>query len=854
LADSLERVREAFAGRYAVERAVGEGGMATVYLARDEKHERAVAIKVLKPELAASIGAERFLREIKLAAQLQHPNILALYDSGEADGLVYYVMPFVEGESLRDRLDREKQLPIDEAIRLTLEVADALHCAHASGVVHRDIKPDNVLLLKASGHALVMDFGIARAVTAAGGDKLTQTGMAVGTPHYMSPEQATGQEHVDGRSDLYSLACVLYEMLAGQPPFDGPNALAILARHAMEAVPSLQIVRATVPDEVEEIVFTALAKTPADRYQTVQAFAEALASADLGMVSSRTTARAIPRRTMQHRLPTQQVEAVGAPPKRRGLHYGGVAAAVLAAAGVGVFLLRGGAGAAPAAAGPDSRRVAVLYFEDRSGGELGFLADGITEDLIRDLTGVRGLELVSRNGVAQFRGSGASRDSIARALRAGTLVAGSVEPAGGDRIRVNIQLADASGADFKRGSFEQAAGDPLAIRDSLASRVATFLRERLGEEIRVREQLASTRNPEAWSLVQRAEVARKAWQAGASAGDTSAVLAARFSEADSLFAQAAQRDRRWSTPWVGRAQLAYGRSRLAAGAPLEVKPWIERGLALADSAVAHDAADPDALEIRGTLRYWGYIQRIAPDDATAARDLERARNDLEQATKLSPTQAGAWATLSHLYYQVEDGRTTDALIAAQRAYEADTYLATANLVLERLFNASYDLGQLTDAQRWCAEGGRRFPADPRFQVCRLWLMTMKGAKPDVAEGWRIVDSGNVVVPGRGSEELQVRRARLALATGIARAGLADSARSVARSAARADADVDPARELALNLAFALATAGDRPGAVEALKVYFAANPSARRGLAEDSGWWFRDMEGDPAFRSLFAAR
>jgi serine/threonine-protein kinase len=191
-----------------------------------------VAIKVLRPELAASLGADRFLREIKVAAQLQHPNIRGLYDSGEAAGFLYYVMPFVEGESLRTRMDREEQLPLSDAIQLTCEIADALQCAHSRHIIHRDIKPENVLIQE--GHALVADFGIARAVSQAGGDKLTETGMAVGTPHYMSPEQGLGGEHVDGRADQYSLACMLYEMLVGEPPFKGPNAMAILARHSME--------------------------------------------------------------------------------------------------------------------------------------------------------------------------------------------------------------------------------------------------------------------------------------------------------------------------------------------------------------------------------------------------------------------------------------------------------------------------------------------------------------------------------------------------------------------------------------------------------------------------------------------
>src|SRR5215208_909311 len=272
LTELLEKLKAALSDRYAVEKELGQGGMATVFLARDVKHERRVAIKVLHEDLGAAVGAERFRREIAIATSLTHPHILTLYDSGETGGLLYYVMPFIEGESLRDRLDKEQQLPLHDSLQIVREAAEALQYAHERGIIHRDIKPENILLQ--GGHALVADFGIARAVSQAGGEKLTQTGMAIGTPHYMSPEQSLGSEHVDARSDVYSLGCVLYELLIGQPPFTGPNSMAIMARHSMEAVPSLQVVRASVPDEVEDAVMQALEKTPADRFQTMKEFVE----------------------------------------------------------------------------------------------------------------------------------------------------------------------------------------------------------------------------------------------------------------------------------------------------------------------------------------------------------------------------------------------------------------------------------------------------------------------------------------------------------------------------------------------------------------------------------------------------
>ncbi len=279
MTDQLEHLRTALADRYTVERELGYGGMATVYLAQDQKHRRHVAIKLLRPELAAMLGAERFLREIEIAATLSHPHILPLYDSGQADGLLYYVMPFIEGESLRGRLTREKQLPIGVAVKLAQQLAAALDYAHRREIVHRDIKPENILLQ--DGHALIADFGIALAVRAAGGERLTQTGISLGTPYYMSPEQAIGDRNIDARSDIYSVGCVLYEMLAGEPPFSGPNPQAIVARILTEQPRDLRLVRENVSVALDRAVAKSLARLPADRYATAAKFSEALDGTDV---------------------------------------------------------------------------------------------------------------------------------------------------------------------------------------------------------------------------------------------------------------------------------------------------------------------------------------------------------------------------------------------------------------------------------------------------------------------------------------------------------------------------------------------------------------------------------------------
>ena len=400
LAETIERLQLVLADRYLFERELGRGGMATVYLARDIKHDRAVAVKVLLPDLSASIGAERFEREIRVAGRLQHPHILSMYDSGVADGLLYYVMPFVDGESLRDRIDREGQLTVDDALQITLEVADALGYAHKQQIVHRDIKPENVLLT--GGHALVADFGIARAVEE-GAQKLTQTGMAIGTPVYMAPEQGMG-EAVGQTVDIYSLGCMLFEMLAGEPPFSGKNSSAILAKHVMEQVPSIRIVRQSVPEEVEMAIYAAMGKSPADRPQTCAAFAEMLVEAPTGFTSTRLM-------TMRHTAARRSGSGVtGAfsknvpmqlPIWRRPVVLIG-AALVIAGGGFAAWKLGGHGPVKAGAGGLDPKRIAVLYFDNvKPSDSLGFLADGLTENLIQNLSSVAGLSVVSRGGVGQ---------------------------------------------------------------------------------------------------------------------------------------------------------------------------------------------------------------------------------------------------------------------------------------------------------------------------------------------------------------------------------------------------------------------------------------------------------------------
>jgi eukaryotic-like serine/threonine-protein kinase len=334
--DRLHALRDALADRYRIEREIGAGGMATVYLAHDLRHDRNVALKVLRPELAAVLGAERFVQEIRTTAQLQHPHILPLFDSGTADGFLYYVMPFIDGETLRNKLDRERQLGIDEAVRIAREVADALDYAHRHGVIHRDIKPENILLH--DGRPVVADFGIALAVSAAAGGRMTETGLSLGTPHYMSPEQATAEREITARSDIYSLGCVLYEMLAGDPPHVGATAQQIIMKIIAEEAQPVTRLRRSVPPEVADAVAIALEKLPADRWSAAREFADALAGERR-------------RRPQRAARPTSPV-----PPRKRVATAALAGALVLALAAAGWGWLRG----APPVTGPPVARLAIL--------------------------------------------------------------------------------------------------------------------------------------------------------------------------------------------------------------------------------------------------------------------------------------------------------------------------------------------------------------------------------------------------------------------------------------------------------------------------------------------------------------
>jgi serine/threonine-protein kinase len=844
---AVDGLRQALGDRYTVERELGRGGMATVYLATDEKVGRQVAVKVLHPELAAALGGERFHREIQIATHLTHPNILPVYDSGEADGTLYYVMPFVGGESLRARLDRERQLPIDEAIRITCQIASALDYAHSAKIVHRDIKPENILI--EAGQAVLADFGIARAVTGvADAEVLTRSGMSIGTPAYMSPEQASGERILDGRGDQYALACVAYEMLAGHPPFAAPTMQGLIARHIAEQPPLITTVRSAVPDEVQDVILQALEKVPADRFATIGQFAEALAEA--GSLSMTATRRRLATSRIT-RQPTRPYRVNRGPvgwSRRRQLVTAVAALTLLSGGAAATVWVRDGSTGTSAGAladGLDPRRIAVLYFRDLSSdGSLGHAADGLTEGLIRELSRVRTLKVVSKNGVAPYRSASVPRDSVARLLEVGSLIEGTIEPSA-NRVRIAARLVDGySGVDVARASFELPLDQMAAGLDSLVQEVARLLRGRLHEEVRLQERRAAT-SSQAWTLVQRAERFRKDADSASTAGDR--VVASRtFAHADSLLARAEAADPRWVEPIVARGQLAIDRSYVEAG--LESVPWLQSAVRHADRALATAPGHAPALAVRGTSQLLLWARRANPDPASLDTLLRGARRDLEAAVTADPTLPRANIALSYVYHQIDD--VPGALLAARRAYEEDAYHDQADHTLYRLFGGSLDLEQFNEARRWCAEGARRFPRDYRFSECALWLMATPAVPAEPARAWQALARLDSVVPA-AERAYAVAHGRILVAGALARAGLSDSALNVLRTTrATVTTKTDPDQELLAREAYARTLAGDHDGAIDLLKRYVAANPGHDFAARAGTAWWWRELRPHPRWREV----
>ena len=667
-----ERLRIALAGRYALERELGRGGMAVVFLAHDSRHDRVVAIKVLRQEVAAALGAERFLREIQIAAKLHHPHILPLYDSGTAADLLYYVMPYVEGKSLRERLDHETQLPLDDALTITRQVAGALAYAHQHDVVHRDIKPENILL--ESGEAVVADFGIARAISAAGGDKLTHTGIAIGTPLYMSPEQATGVGALDGRSDVYSLGCVLYEMLAGHPPFSGGTAQAILARHALDPVPRLRTARGTVSGAVAEALDRALAKAPADRYATALQFAEALGGSG---------------------------RSVASPPSGgfRRLRAALGAGLALVALGGGLAVWKPWRHARTAAVGAPAyaASVAVLPFETIGGGPQDeYFSDGMTDEIITQLAQIRDLKVISRTSVVALKGSHLTLSRIADTLGVDHVLEGSARRAGG-RVRVNAQLIAAkTDAHLWARTYERDLKDVFRVQEEIAGDVSRALLASV-QGLRPLSPRSRTEQPAAYDAYLRGTYWR---QQRTRDGLLRAMQA--FQEAlavDSLYAPA----------FAGLSSaLSLFVLYQYSGGPEPVTA-LARAIVLADRAIALDSSLAEGFAARG----WALTNAGVSVD-TAIRDLARA-------VALRPNSGQA-----HSFYVAalgDAGRYEDAVAEAQTATELDPLAPAFHIALSsaELGARRYDVA-LREARRAGVLETAPLPVRIRFEGLALLLL------------------------------------------------------------------------------------------------------------------------------------
>jgi serine/threonine protein kinase/tetratricopeptide (TPR) repeat protein len=612
MADPLGQLQLVIGPAYPIERELGRGGMATVYLARDLRHDRHVALKVLRPDLAAALGPDRFEQEIRLAARLQHPNILTVLDSGGRGSVLWFTMPYVEGESLSARLERERQLPIGEAVRLACEVADALDCAHSHGIVHRDIKPGNILLSGTAGpariasgqdHALVTDFGIARSLVNQASDRLTQTGIVLGTPSYMSPEQASGERHLDGRSDVYSLSCVLYEMLVGEPPYTGPTAQAITAKQFSEPVPSARRLRETVPPAVDAVVRRGMARVPADRFSTAKEFGAALAAAFRGVEGN-----------SRQRKPVL------------------IGTALLVMAVAGLLWHQSGSRQVVTAdsASIPSTRVAVLPFTEFGGdSSQKYLADGLTEETISALSQIAGLRVIARTSVMKYRGTAKTVAEIGRELQVGSVLEGSVRRTG-DLLRVRVQLVDAKTQEPRWGqNYDRKVSDAFAIQNEVATRVAQELSIQPRPSEREQLNKAATTNVAAYDAYLRGLFYRNAAEA---AGPAEADSAVRY------FQRATARD-----PGFALAHAALARAYTFRLFQYDANPrWQREAFVEIEKALALDPDMAEAYLARAELS-WTRANYFRAEEAI---------RDLRRAIVLKPNLKEAHGALGRIYYHV----------------------------------------------------------------------------------------------------------------------------------------------------------------------------------------------------------
>lgn len=816
--DAFERFWRELSDRYRYERELGQGGMSTVYLARDLKLDRLVAVKVLRPEYATAVGTERFLREIHITAQLQHPNILTLLDSGEALGLVYYVMPYVEGETVRERLTWTKPLPVVEAVRIARAVANALNYAHSRGVVHRDIKPENILL--SNGNPIVADFGVARAVSGAASPNLTVGGMAIGTPAYMSPEQARGHQDVDGRSDLYALGCVLYEMLTGEPPFSGLSPEAVMQRHLHEAPRPLSELRPGLTPELSGAVLRALAKRPEDRYRTAEELERELRV----FLASEVLQQATPERGLapQHGFTPQPVtpwqghaarsgEATlssGVRPARRWIAAGiGVAAFAVA-----VLLLA--PRAARTTAKPAARfsaSIAALPLDNIGADEQGaYLSEGLTEEIIAQLSRIEGLKVISRTSAVAVKAKKLTVPQIAKELDVKHVLEGSVQRSG-NRIRITLQLIEAkTDAHVWAQTFERELTDIFSLREEIATKVTGAL--------------AASLNPGGPATAPAAAPA-------ASTGSTTRICSAYDAYLQGKYwlqrpSEKMLRDGITAFETSIRTDDAYAPAY--SGLSVALRLWVQlgydskdpygeyaRSARLADQAIARDPGLPDGWGARGAIRAFAWAP---PADALA---------DLEKAAALSPS-SGPFVAF-HGIGLARAGRYDDAMAQMERGAELDPLCPSIRSGIVAL----------------TALGGRRY--DVAVRESRLAARIDPGFSLS-----HVIEAIGLVLAGRAEEAAALDLSIWPIARALVLEARGQTAEAAAL-AATVRRQVDPAHGAAAAPAFGMlacyhAYRGDVPLTVDALERAFAASPGGLDFRFLDSGL-FDKVRGDPRFKS-----
>jgi len=808
--------------RYRILSLLGAGGMGEVYLADDSQHHRRVALKLLRPEFAQSLGAERFLREIEIAARLRHPHILPVYDSGNAEGALFFVMPVIEGESLRARLERGKQLPVEEAVHLICEVADALAYAHANGVVHRDIKPENILL--ESGHAVVADFGIALAVSAVSGERLTATGMSLGTPSYMSPEQAAGDRSLDARTDQYSLACVLFELLAGQPPFTGPSAQSVIHQHLVaEPCPVTQL-RPGLPPEVATAIARALRKTPVDRFGSVKEFANALT----------------------HREPDMAAVRNWVPFRR---WVAGVLALLVLVGGVWFATRDRAVGRESASAGRLDQKyvVAVLPFENLSSdsGRRHFAA-GMTAEVTGQLSRLSALRVLGRDALAPYLESNDPVPRLTRELGVGSVVQGSVRIEGG-RARIGAQLIDARSAQtIWSEQYDRELADVFAVQRDIAQQITTALQ-------------ASLTPAEARRAGRQPTVDLAAYELYVRSWDLDRFDAAQNLRAIDKLRQAVARDSAFAAAYAELARrfmfLGYSRG----------KAYFDSGLVAARGAVA---ADPELAAAHFAM---GGVHSVTGQ-------LTAGRASYRKALQLDPNYAPAMMDLSiNLDYL---GQFDESLYWAVRAVPLDpqSFVPYYHVGVPLL-----RLGDDDATERFLAGVTRRFPGRVRIEASLSMLDLYRGRDaaamerarrlvardPDNQEGQAYLAEAAVVTRANDAEALLRSLAeqgpdsrplflyetfRTLYARELARRGeraRADSMWNAAVTQDREDiAQGNETFDRPLEIAAISAIRGDTSAALEWLEQAYRSGFKDARALARDP--FFDAVRSVPAFRQIAA--